>query len=381
MNHRERGVNASERGVNRGLAAYAGAVTAQREREPTPADPAPQDTHAAAGLVAPLVLGLLPVAPTPGELHAELARIGIHASSDTVDDWLGWLSELGLVRIGGHASGPGGGQAQYVATTLGQRVAGAGLAGRPELVPGLRELEALRGDLLATIAHELRTPLTAVRTSIGLLLDPGLDPSPEERQRLLITIGRSTDRMQRLLEDLLDLARFRAGKIRLARRRIDARDLAQDALMPIEPLAAMREQRLEMTLPDQPVMIDADRRRLEQALLNLLSNASKFGPPGSVVGLALDGAEGNARFEVRDSGPGISLEDQARLFERFFVGEGDRAGGVGLGLPTALAIAQAHGGGIEVDSVPGAGSRFSLVVPLARARKPRRAAPQHRTNR
>jgi two-component system sensor histidine kinase FlrB len=100
-----------------------------------------------------------------------------------------------------------------------------------------------------------------------------------------------------------------------------------------------------------------------------------------VVGLALDGAGGNARFEVRDSGPGISLEDQARLFERFFVGEGDRAGGVGLGLPTALAIAQAHGGGIEVDSAPGAGSRFSLVVPLARARKPRRAAPQHRTNR
>jgi signal transduction histidine kinase len=345
-------------------------VTAETERDAKPRGP-----DSGAGLVAPLVLGLLPVAPSPGELHAELARIGIHASPDTVNDWLGWLSELGLVRVGGHVPGSGAG-AQYVATTLGQRVATAGLAGRPELVPGLRELESLRGDLLATIAHELRTPLTAVRTSIGLLLDPGLDPSPEERQRLLITIGRSTDRMQRLLEDLLDLARFRAGKIQLNRRRIDARELAQEALLPLEPLAAMRDQRLEMTLPDQPLMIDADRRRLEQALLNLLSNANKFGPPGSVVGLTLGRVGGKARFEVRDSGPGISAEDQARLFERFFVGEGDRSGGVGLGLPTALAIAQAHGGSIEVDSAPGAGSRFSLVVPLARERQPRRAARQ-----
>jgi signal transduction histidine kinase len=338
-------------------------VTAETERNATPPGP-----DSGAGLVAPLVLGLLPVAPTLTQLHAELARIGIHASPDTVNDWLGWLSDLGLVRVGGHVPGSGGGQAQYVATTLGQRVATAGLAGRPELVPGLRELEALRGDLLATIAHELRTPLTAVRTSIGLLLDPGLNPSPEERQRLLIIIGRSTDRMQRLLEDLLDLARFRAGKIRLNRRRTDARDLAREALMPLEPLAAMRDQRLDMELPDEPVMIDADRRRLEQALLNLLSNANKFGPPGSVVSLSVVRRDGQARFEVRDSGPGISGDDQARLFERFFVGEGDRSGGVGLGLPTALAIAQAHGGGIEVDSAPGTGSRFCLVVPLARER-------------
>jgi signal transduction histidine kinase len=344
------------------------------ETEP---DLAPPDPHSAAGLVAPLLLGLLPVAPTLSELHAELGRIGIGASADTLNDWLGSLSELGLVRVGGHVHGSSGGQAQYVATSLGQRVADAALAGRPELVPGLRELETLRSDLLATIAHELRTPLTAVRTSIGLLLDPGLDPSPEERQRLLITIGRSTDRMQRLLEDLLDLARFRAGKIRLNRRRFDARELAQEAMMPLEPLAALREQRLEMTFPDEPLMVEADRRRLEQALLNLLSNANKFGPPGSVVSLTVNEADGLARFEVRDSGPGISADDQARLFERFFVGEGDRSGGVGLGLPTALAIAQAHGGGIEVDSAPGDGSRFSLVVPLARARhERRRAAPR-----
>ncbi len=316
-------------------------------------------------IVAPLLLGLLPQAPGAGELRSELAALGIQVSAPTVMEWLAELSELGLVRVAGHE----GSDAQYVATTLGQRVAAASLAARPDLVPGLQELERLRGDLLATIAHELRTPLTAVRTSIGLLLDPGLDPSPEERQRLLTTIGRSTDRMQRLLEDLLDLARFRAGKVRLARRRFDARDLVRDALLPMEPVTSIREQRLEVSMPAGPVALNADRRRLEQALLNLLSNAAKFGPPGSRIAVTLSADDGRARIEVSDQGPGISAEDQVRLFERFFVGAGDRAGGVGLGLPTALAIAQAHAGTIEVDSTPGAGSRFALVVPLAAGRR------------
>jgi signal transduction histidine kinase len=321
---------------------------------------------AAAGLVASLVLGLLPHAPSVEELHAELSAHGIHASAETVAAWLTALGDLGLVRVTRRSSGHGG--VEYVATTLGRRIAEASLAGRPDLVPGLHELERLRGDLLATIGHELRTPLTAVRTSIGLLLDPGLEPSEEERQRLLVTIGRSTDRMQRLLEDLLDLARFRAGRVRLARHRIDARDVLREALVPIEPLTSARGQRLSVAVPDGPIPLDADRRRLEQALLNLLSNAHRFGPPDSTIEVRLEVEAGNARFEVRDSGPGISSEDQARLFERFFVGEGDRTGSVGLGLPTALAIAQAHGGTIEVESAPGEGSTFALVVPVARRR-------------
>jgi signal transduction histidine kinase len=181
--------------------------------------------------------------------------------------------------------------------------------------------------------------------------------------------------MQRLLEDLLDLARFRAGKIRLARRRFDARDLVREALLPLEPVTSTREQRLEVSLPAEPVPVNGDRRRLEQALLNLLSNAAKFGPPGSRIGVALVERDGLARIEVSDQGPGISGQDQARLFERFFVGSGDRSGGVGLGMPTALAIAQAHGGSIEVDSAPGSGSTFAMVIPLARGAEGRSNAP------
>lgn len=353
-----------ERFVNDAAQAYAGPVSADvaadRRRE----------LSEGVGLVAPLVLGLLPHAPTVAELRAELTSHGIDATAETVSAWLAGLGELGLVRVTRGA--PGGASApEHIATTLGRRIASASLAGRPDLAPGLKELERLRGDLLATIGHELRTPLTAVRTSVGLLLDPALDPSPDERQRLLITIGRSADRMQRLLEDLLDLARFRAGTVQLQRHRVDARAVARGALETIEPLVAGRGQRLVVSMPDAAVPIDADRGRLEQALLNLLSNAHKFGPPGSPIELRLDAASGKAWFEVRDEGPGISSDDQALLFERFFVGEGDRSGGVGLGLPTALAIAQGHGGTIEVESAPNAGSRFRLVVPLAHRRSGR----------
>jgi signal transduction histidine kinase len=150
---------------------------------------------------------------------------------------------------------------------------------------------------------------------------------------------------------------------------VDAREIVREALVPIEPLAAMREQTVAVSLSTERVPVDADRRRLEQALLNLLSNAHRFGPPNSRIDVRLAVEDGSARFEVRDEGPGISTEDQARLFERFFVGEGDRTGSVGLGLPTALAIAQAHGGTIEVESAPGAGSTFTLVVPVARRRR------------
>jgi signal transduction histidine kinase len=109
-----------------------------------------------------------------------------------------------------------------------------------------------------------------------------------------------------------------------------------------------------------------DRRRLEQALLNLAANAQKFSPTGVDILIGVDADAEWVRWRVVDKGPGISAEEQERLFERFFVGSSDRSGaggGTGIGLPTALAIAQAHGGGIEVESELGAGSRFELVVP------------------
>jgi signal transduction histidine kinase len=173
--------------------------------------------------------------------------------------------------------------------------------------------------------------------------------------------------MQRLVADVLDITRFRTGSIRLQLRRFDARTLARDAAAIISPVLRPRGQTLQLTLPERPVWVYGDRRRLEQALLNLLSNAQRFSPEQGTLGLAVAQADEEAAWSVSDQGPGIPPADRAKLFERFFVGPSDSSGhasGAGLGLPIALAIAQAHGGTIELQSVVGQGSSFTLRVPL-----------------
>jgi len=317
------------------------------------------------GLLSTPLLALLDEPASAAELAGRVSGDGLELTGDRAGDILAGLERLGLARVAGYEAG----EARYVATSLGHRAVSALVVNDPELRLGLGELERLRTDLLATVGHELRTPLTAIRTSAGLLLDPGLEPSDSQRRQLLGTIGRSADRMQQLLVELLDLARLRAGAIEMAADRFDARDLARDVAIAVEPMAAARQQLVRLELAERRLPVVGDRRRLEQALLNLAANAQKFSPSGRDVTIAVASADERVRWSVIDEGPGIAAEEQTRLFERFFVGASDRstAGGSGIGLPTALAIAQAHGGTIEVDSAVGRGSIFHLVIPAARS--------------
>jgi signal transduction histidine kinase len=271
------------------------------------------------------------------------------------------LLGLGLVRVARTENG----ERWFVPTSLGAKVVADGIGGTPSVA--LEDLETLRTELLSTIAHELRTPLTAVRTSVGLLTDPASAPTEAQRATLLATIERNAERMQRIVGDILDLARFRAGSIRLQLRRFDACELAGAVIGSIAPVAEANGQRLRLTGCDTRMALFGDHRRIEQALLNLVSNAQRFSPPGAEVIVEVSSDGRRVRWQVTDHGPGIPEADQARLFERFFVGRSDRHAareGVGLGLPTALAIAQAHGGTIEVESETGRGSTFTLVVPV-----------------
>jgi signal transduction histidine kinase len=240
----------------------------------------------------------------------------------------------------------------------------AGLGADAGIEARLAELERLRTDLLSTIAHEMRTPLTAVRTCVGVLRDPAAEPTPEELATLLATIERNADRMQRVVGDILEIARFRTGEVVLQLRRFDALELARGAVASVAPLASRRHQVVEIDGPPSPIRVYGDHRRLEQALVNFLSNAVKYGPNGGHILVRVRAAGSEVSWAVRDDGPGIGPDEQPRLFERFFVGRNDSdIHGVGLGLPTALAIAQAHGGRIDVLSAPGRGSTFTLVVP------------------
>ena len=290
--------------------------------------------------------------------------IGARIDAATADGRLRELDDLGLVRRIPSRAGDGD---RYLLTPLGERVIANSFAGSDH-ADLLAEIEHMRTELMSTIAHELRTPLTAVRTSVGLLLDSTVDPTPDERAALLATIERNATRMQRIVGDILDISRFRGGRVHLQLRRFDATELAHAAIASVAPLADARRQHLTLSAPEAPVPVFGDFRRLEQALVNLLSNAGKFSPDGSPITVEVASSGGEVSWAVTDRGEGIRDEDKPRLFERFFVAGGDRRdghAGVGLGLPITLLIVQAHEGRIDVDSQPGRGSTFTITVPAA----------------
>jgi signal transduction histidine kinase len=202
---------------------------------------------------------------------------------------------------------------------------------------------------------------------VGVVLanePPGL---PAPLHRMLVNVDLAADRMVDLVSDLLELTRLQAGRVQLAPERHDLRALARRAAAGVEPLAQARGQRLELALPRAPVWALVDAGRLERALLNLLSNALKYGREGGAIRLGLERRPGEAVLSVADDGPGIPAADRERVFERFYrsaTATGSTAPGSGLGLTIARAMAELHGGRLWVADAPGPGATFCLAVPL-----------------
>ncbi len=335
---------------------------AARELPPERPILAPVAIDPARTALAITALHLLGDGATGATLEERFTGLGVRLAPGLGEQLLDDLRTLGLARVARQVDrGP-----FVVPTTLGNQLLAEDPTSRH--TAALAEIESLRSELLATIAHELRTPLTTIRTSVGLLAVSDPAPTAEQRRLLLAAIERNAERMQRIIGDILDLARFRAGQVRLQLRRFDVGEVARAVIASVLPLAEVKGQRIVLRRGrDGPTFVFGDRRRLEQALLNLVSNAQRFSPEGAEIVIDLRQTGDRVRIAVVDRGPGIPLADRARLFERFFVGRRDRHGpqeGVGLGLPTALAIAQAHGGTIEVESEVGVGSTFTLVVPV-----------------
>lgn len=325
----------------------------------TPAPPSP---------LAVAALALIRDGATAADLESRFTAIGAAVDRVTTAALLDELAHLGLAR----AVRTSGADDAYWTTPFGDRLLAASFSGRTEHIDLLSELEQMRSDLISTIAHELRTPLTAVRTSVGLLLDPSVQPSPQEGRELLQRIDRNASRMQRVVGDILDLARFRAGGVQLQLRRFKAAEVAHAAIASVTSLAQSRGQTIDFRASDDPIWVFADHRRLEQALINLLSNAQKYSADGASIEVSVAARDDTVVWTVADHGRGIEAADKARLFERFFVAGRDRSdatAGVGLGLPITLAIVQAHDGRIEVDSRAGHGSTFSIVVPATGPRE------------
>lgn len=234
----------------------------------------------------------------------------------------------------------------------------------------LIEADRLKDEFLATISHELRTPLTSIRGYLDLTLEDEDRRLSSEQRGFLEVIDRNSARLLQQVSDLLLVAQIQAGTISIDRRRLDIAELGEAAIGRHSTAAAAQGVSLALdTLPVEAV--DGDRARLSQLLDVLLANAIKFTPDGGSVLLRIRPAAAGVEIEVSDTGMGIPVADQQRLFERFYRASGvtERAvPGTGIGLTIAHGIAEAHGGSIECDSVEGAGSTFRVVLPAAGAR-------------
>lgn len=235
-----------------------------------------------------------------------------------------------------------------------------------------RRATQARDDVLGIVAHDLRNPLNSILLQAGLLRSR--EPEPERSARKPAeVIERAATRMNRLIQDLLDVTRMEAGRLSVEPARVSAHHVVADAVEAQKPLAtsASIELRLEAA-PDLPELW-ADRDRLLQVFENLMGNALKFTKPGGRVTVGAIPKEGEVLFRVTDTGSGIAAEDLPHLFERFWQARKERRG-AGLGLPIVKGIIEAHRGRIWAESLPGQGSTFFFTIPTAQRAEDSRAA-------
>ena len=227
----------------------------------------------------------------------------------------------------------------------------------------LLEAGRVKDEFVALISHDLRTPLTSIMGYLELTLDEG--NLTEEQQRYLDIVNRNADRLLRLVNDLLFVARLEAGQLDLHPGELDLAAVVRQSVAEAEPRAAAGG--IELTCEASDVAaVQADRGRMFQLLDNLVSNAIKFTPAGGDVRVSLTPVNGVVRLEVSDTGIGIATAEQTRLFERFFrasTASDRQIPGTGLGLYIARAIVEAHGGSIAVRSEPGEGTSFCVELP------------------
>ena len=230
-------------------------------------------------------------------------------------------------------------------------------------VTRLMRFDELKNDLVATVAHEFRTPLTSLRMAIHLCAEEVVGPLTEKQADLMAASRQDCERLQGIVDDLLDLSRIQSGRMALRVERLDVGALLEGAAGGLRAGAEAEGIELAVT-PEETPDVHADPERIQLVLTNLLANAMRHTAPGGRVEARVMPAGGAVRFEVRDTGEGIAREHHDRIFDKFYRVPGARSGGVGLGLYIAREIVQAHGGAMGVESEPGKGSTFWFTLPV-----------------
>lgn len=227
-------------------------------------------------------------------------------------------------------------------------------------------VDRMKDEFISVVSHELRTPLTSIRSAIGMLSSGRLDPQSSKSQRLLEIAFNNSNRLVRLINDILDLERIKSGRVTMVKENHNAADVMVDAVSVVQSMADKANIKLSVT----PISIQLwiDRDRIIQTLINLLSNAIKFSPPQTTVSLdAFVQKDGKIMFRVRDRGRGIPPDNLQTIFDRFQqvdASDSRDRGGTGLGLAICRSIVRQHDGQIWVESVLGQGSTFCFTLPI-----------------
>jgi len=232
-------------------------------------------------------------------------------------------------------------------------------------VTAQKETERLREDFVATLTHDLRTPLLAAVQTLNFALEGQYGPLSDDQQAIFLALAESQREVLSLIESLLAIYRYEAGRVQLRPEPTDLAAFVEQCLGDIQPLAAARAQSLTVAQPDSPLPVVAvDRQQLRRVLLNLADNAVKFTPTGGRIRVELHSSGPTVEVAVHDTGRGIPPERRAELFSRFAQGSGYGTG-TGLGLYLCRQIVEAHGGRIWAESQPGLGSTFRFTLPVA----------------
>jgi len=230
----------------------------------------------------------------------------------------------------------------------------------------VQEANRLKTEFVSMVSHEMRTPLTSIQGYVHLLLEGQAGTLGNEQQECLTVVENNAERLLGLINDLLDISRIEAGRIGLHRTALDLARLVRGVVSSFRPLIDTKRQVLTVEIDDALPAVWGDQDRVTQILTNLVSNAHKYTPAGGHITIAAQPENGSVRVDIRDTGIGLSPEEQAQLFTKFFRGQNRASqgvGGTGLGLVITRALVELHGGQMTVSSAPDRGSTFSFTLP------------------
>ena len=242
-------------------------------------------------------------------------------------------------------------------------------------VTRLLRFDELKNDLVATVAHEFRTPLTSLRMAIHILVEGTVGSLTEKQSDLLYAAREDCERLQGIVDDLLDLSRIQAGKVEVSPAPVSSKALVEAAVAAREDAA--RDAGVTLVADfDEPVLpVLADVERVGLVFENVIANAVRHSPEGGVVTVGAKRDDGRVRFDISDQGPGVASEYRERIFEKFFRVPGTKGEGIGLGLYISREIVRAHGGDMGVESARSGGARFWFTLPVPGAALLERPGP------